>query len=1356
MKLYRYIVFFIILLFINQPLFNQSNVDYKNLTFEHITIRDGLPSMAIYDIIQDKEGFMWFASEDGLIKYDANTFMLYQRRYDDTTSISNNNITCLDVDGEGNIWAGTTSGLNRLDKRTGIFHRYSSNPTDTNTIWENKVLDIYCGLDSMTWIATDGGLSYFNAREDIIKRVYIKPPIIQAKKSSIKTHYKFAFTCIAKGKDNVLWLGTWGYGLYRYDMSTGKAKNYYFDNEKKINIITSISVDGSGNVHFGSKDSPLSTFSPGIEAIIETGNGQKTIHSLFIDKNNYIWTGHRERLNIFFHDGSGNTISYEPSENDISGISPGNIKAIYQDKAGSIWLSVGRGLDIYHPSKNYFHNRHVDFGDKKYNDSGKSIYMDSQGNIWFGTFGDGLLKLDDDLTIIKRYLHEPGNKLSSIAGNLIFCINEDPLSGELWVGTDKGISIIDPQRGMVIKNITKTKGESYTLTHDLIYDIYHDSRRTTWIATQEGLDYIGENSETVNHMTEEDGLCFYKVRRVTEDKHKKLWFGTYNGLARYDPETGEFKCYRQHGGEKGRNITNQNITGIHVGKDDYLWVATMNGLNLIDTRSGDVHYFQGEKGVTGVKFMDIAGDHLGRIWTLSNAGVTMVHPVTHEMFHYGSNNGLRVNGSGFFLKDSILLLAEENAGLYKFNVNNLKKNRLKYNVCITDIMIDGQSIEEMGRIALKGLIDSTFRFRHFRSSFEFRFTLLNYISPGKNKYWYKLDGIDESWKKTIADQHFAKYSDLRPGKYTFKVKAVNNDGIESNNIAKFNFVVAPPWWKTYWAFILYVIMILFSILLIRKIHVRLSILNTEIQQAKLQHLTDEFKLRFLTNVSHDLRTPLSLISLNLDNVIDDKMLPDKLRTRLKQAKFNNLRVNKMVNELLDYRKLTRQDQRPNLKKTEIIAFTRSVYTVFKPYCIKHGINYGFKTNIDQLICWSDIDIYEKVLYNLISNACKHTPENGEINIELLFDERLTFSICNSGPGIPDEYIDKIFDRFFQVPGSFPGKGSGLGLSIVKESVDLLEGKITVSNQVKGRTVFTVELPVKTSNEKAGKDEPLHDNTSIMESGIEPMDGEALNDPEPYGSMISEDKSIMLIIEDNMELRKILANIFSENFNILEAENGKMGMERAVNNIPDIIISDVMMPVMDGVDFCGKCRNNDLTSHIPIILLTAKADVESRIKGIESGADLYISKPFNREELKLQVYNILKNRERIREKYTKPLNQLATNLETTSSTDISFIGKVNKIIDKNINEGDLNVLLLARELGVSERQIHRKFKGVFNTTPGEYIRTFRLAKAAKLLRENRDLSISEIAYTVGFSHLSSFTKAFRKHYGLSPTDYTKDE
>jgi len=1333
---------------------NEPDINYQNLIFEQITVEDGLPSSTVNAIIQDEQGFMWFATKKGLCRFNAYEFKNYFYDPNNKHGLSNNDVICLLEAKNNKIWIGTGYGLNMFNKLTGEFKHYFHDSENDSSLWDNTIKGVSQDQKGIIWIETSKGINWYNPKKQTMNRLTIS--LAETEENTF-----FSPSGIRIDKRNNLWIGTWRYGLVKYNFKTKEIKKIFYKRNQKFNIAELLFVDKTGKYHLGTKDYHI-VFDPENEVVIDTINNAFPRFGMVDNKGN-IWAGTREELFIY----SGETyekISQYP-QNKYEGIV---FNSIFQDQANNIWISTLQGASVYYPYKIYFNEFLHRVHHPLYRDYAKKLFKDSHDNIWCGTFGSGLLLFDEELHLRKRFLKSQDVN-HSIAGNYIWCIKEDH-QGKLWIGTDNGISVFDPDQMKFVKTINKHHQQYSNLTHDLIYDILHDKRGNVWIATQEGLDVLKPNGQIV-HITEQDGLCYYKPNKLIEDEEGNIWIGTYNGLSCFKYKKKMFKNY-YYNPETKKGLSNKKVNALCQDEKGFIWIGTEYGLNKLNPYEDTIEYFYEKNGLINSRVERIYQDVESQLWFLTPEGISRMNPRTNKIVNFDKKHGLNINYSGMYLDDTILYIGEKTTGFYRFNINKVQINSVIPPIHITNVKVNGQHIfHGYPSLQLKQYEDNIIKLKHDQSSIEIFFAALNYVVPDKSLYKYRLDECDNGWITTSSQNRYAAYNNLSPGEYTFKVIASNSDGIWNDTGDSVKFKIFPPWWKTWWAMVLYFLMItgIFYLLYLlisstAKIKIQQEKARIQEEKARIQHENDEFKLEFFTNISHEFRTPLTLIYGTLEQLFKKPDIPDSIRKQLNILYNHALRMKNLISQVLELRKMNVQKLKAEHDFTDVVSFLKRVYTSFIPLANQHEIQYEFVCPYDSFICPYDEQKVETILLNLLSNAFKFTPDKGKIlyKVEIQDSETdkninlstkfIAIRISNTGTKISDNEIKKIFERFYQsYDTSVKNDGTGIGLALSKELVEVLKGTISVETTQEGVTSFIIHLPIP-------------DKSSVLNSDSQkiqlksPSEKKSQNKDKEDETLTKEKESLMLIAEDNEEMRSFIVSLFNDDFKIIEAENGKEGYNKTMKYMPDIIISDIMMPDYEGIGFCKDIKEEEKTNHIPFILLTAKTAEEYKIEGYKTGADDYVVKPFSSELLKARVNNLLSNRAVLNEIYRKRyvLNEkLSVAKENEIDPVDKFLYKVKNMVNQNMHKEDYSVGQLAKDLNISRIHLNRKFKNILGISSSEFIKTNRLNKAMDMLKTNPKLTISEIAYAVGFKEVSNFSRAFKAYHGKSPSNIDRD-
>jgi len=1387
---------------------------HQDIHFDRISVQEGLSQSTTRCIYQDSKGFMWFGTDDGLNKYDGYQFSVFKHDPDNPNSLRSNRINSINEDKLGFLWFETTYGvLHKFDRETETFTPYKN---DKNDIISLKKLPAYVDTCGTFWIEEWGLRRYRNKllprdgnSSDFSKFIYIDDSggwWIGTDGSELEKfwgdhkstkHYGHSpynsnslshdeITSIVKDNFGQLWIGTIN-GLNKLNPQEDKITRYLYQpgivNTLTVNRINAICQTNSGELWIGTHGAGLYNFNLKTEKFmhyVHDSNDPKSLSnnvvlSIYEDRSGVIWIGtYTGGINRFNPNQKKFSHHHHDPENPNS-LSCNMITSVYEDNTGFLWIGTDGGglnrintdgLDNFSPIwthyKNDLYNPNSISGDRIL-----SIYQDKLGVMWFGTNEGGLNKFihstNEKISGFIHYKHFPGNPRSLIVDE-VTCIYEDN-ANQLWIGTGRGLNKFNRQTETFIR-YSSDSDNPITLSNDGITCILEDKKGNFWVGTEDGLNKFDRQKETVIRYIHDpdnpNSRIYNEITSIYEDKSGTLWIGTANGLKRFDHQTGVFSHFKKKDG-----LPNNFICGILEDDDKKLWLSTRNGLSQYSPQTGNFTNFDRHDGLQSNEF---------------NSGA-FYKTNTGRLF-FGGVNGL----SFFYPKES-------------------KDNLYTPSIVITDFQISNLSVPIGSPFIEKSISEA----KEIQLSFEervfsFEFAALDYQNPEKNQYAYMLEGFDKDWNYTDAKRRFATYTNLDPGEYVFRVKGSNNDGRWNEAGTSINLTITPPWWRTNLAYAGYLLLFALTLYALRTYDQKRHRLKHDLE---LEHLqtdklkeVDHMKSRFFANISHEFRTPLTLIKGPAKQIMAGDF-NGSLKEKGKMILHNSDRLLSLINQILDLSKLDSGQIKLQVTQTEIIGILKGLVLSFSSLADQKKISLVFDAKVKSLTGYIDRDKFEKIVTNLLSNAFKFTPEHGEIifecglriteksKIQYPISKMFFMAITNTGPEMPPDQLDKIFDRFYQAETSYKkdGEGSGIGLALTKELVELHHGTIGVecgrmekqppeSTFSKGElcpTTFIVSLPVGKSHLKEDEITEGHLESSspipYPTSGIQHSRLEMSPSSRHVGmksSKISQASSIeyrvssipspasrlrspsVLIVEDNQDVIQYICSILEMDYRLISAENGKAGMEKALETHPDIIISDVMMPEMGGFEFCQKVKSDERISHIPVILLTAKADLESKIEGLEFGADDYISKPFDAEELKIRIKNLLEQRQRLWRQYQKN-NDFDLLKNRVASTDEVFLDRVRKVIDQHIDDPEFNVKKLSVELGISRRHLSRKFESLTGDTALIFIRRIRLARAVELLQQNGN-NIVNISYDVGFTTPSYFAKCFRRQYGLNPSEY----
>lgn len=1375
------------------------------LTFNSFTTQHGLSNNKINTILQDKAGFIWIATEDGLNRFDGYQFKVYRNNSNDSKSISNNSIWSLFEDDLGYIWIGTKSGeLNRYNSRKDIFERWK---IVADGEIGNSITKIYISKKGVIWVGTyQSGLFRFDVKSGDLQNWKYNPK----NQKSISNNF---VTDIYEDEEGTLWIGTYN-GLNKFIPSSDNnefvkyfhnptdentlSSNLVWSITKSVFEIQSIWVGTSNGLTSYNVDkdkfSRVSTFK--IDSF-QFGNSVSSVFEEKLNNQTILWLSTYAglvRLNLE----TGESTRFMKTEDDDASIVSNEINRIIRDKSGVIWLATENGLSSFTSKSLKFNSFFNSSGKKNHllnfpRNSVKAIVSTADGTVYFGT-ASGIL--------VKKKFESSVNRISQSSQYNVWSLAPG-LSNDLWVGT----------YGQGLKNINLASGEIKsweiksptfeTSAFDYIKSLHLTRNKNLLVGFWGGgLARLnpsnGEYKIWINETNDPNSLSFNDVWAIHEDKLGRIWIGTNGGglnlayrRAGLFNESADGKFIRFTKGKIKSGSINNNIYAIceptfgiesQEKSKTILWIGTSDGLtkmsiaassdpyNLPDS-SVEVEHYSSKHGLVDNSVKSILEDESGNLWIGTNSGISFFNTMTKQFENYSEYDGLIGNESNFNsavrLPDGLMFFGSDE-GVNIFNQQMIKPSDYSPSVLLTDFQIFNKSVmvkdksDEKFNISYAEEISLT----HDQNVFSFQFAALDLNSPHSIQYAYKMEGFDKEWVYS-GNRRFVTYTNLDPGEYTFKIKSTNSDGVWSENIKTLMVVITPPLWRTPFAYVFYVIIIIVGLLAIRKFETNRSKLRNELRvrefEVKKQKELEVLKSRFFANLSHEFRTPLTLIRGPLEQLLENKA-GENVNKYYEMIYRNSEKLQILIDQLLELTQLESAAIPLKARKENLGIMFQGLVSSFESLAKEKDVKLYFNLSNEVITAWIDRDKLEKIINNLLSNAFKFTPEKGKISvtinkIEILEKSYAQVKISDSGIGIPEDKISRIFDRFFQVDDSQSRKfgGSGIGLALVKELVDLHRWDISVESKIGDGAIFLLNIPLWDSyledNQKLKADyENEIKDYSISETLTQPEMTEVNNltiNDYPKDKAPNE-KPTILIVDDSMDVRSYLNELLKSEYDIIEASNGEKGIESALELLPDLIISDVMMPEMDGIEFCKKIKLDWKTSHIPVILLTAKASSESRIEGLETGADDYVTKPFNSRELSVRIKNLLLQRKNLIEKFGKS-ERFSPEKITHNKADQEFINRALEIVEKNISDFEFDSENFAKEIFLSRSQLHRKIHSLTGQSTGEFIRTIKLKKAAGFIIENK-LSITQISFEVGFNSPSHFTKAFRQFFDCLPSEF----
>ncbi len=1424
----------VLLLIIATQLALSQSQEFK---FRHITPKEGLSSNYIRCIIKDSKGFMWFGTVGGLNRYDGYNVKAYKNDPNDSTSISRNSIMALVEYTNGDLLVGTINGgLNRFHAATETFSHYTHNPDDPTSISHDRVNIIYQDNQDLIWVGTHDGLNLFDPSSGRFN-VFQQDPLYPGNK-------KDQVQVIFQDKEGMLWIGTNG-GLYQFDRQRKVFKEIELvlpvePIENWHKIINCIAEDHNGVLWIGT-DHLLFKYDNGkLEWVPPNKNRSKYPSNYHITDiveykdadGYYLWIATWWGLNAYeFNSGLYHRVHTDPTNPES--LSSDHVNALFLDDSGLLWIAGPDGIDIFDLRLKPFNQVFMSHGINQHSYSAVTFYEDEDSNLWIGSPNGGLIKYDQQLNFMKRFNLRFDDRL--ILNYSVFKILEDS-KHRLWIGMNRpyaGIYLFDRDEESVTKlkfNIPEDQ-----LLPEGINDILENNMGVIWVATNRGLFWFDGKKQVPEplRMANHDKLSDSWISDLYKDDFGIVWIASNKGLFRMNELSSDSITFQRVGDcNNDSRCLKGNPKCIFESKNGTFWVGTTEGLFMMNESHEFIEVYEKNELIGENSILSIVEDDNGYLWMNTWKGIVMFKPdiipgETPKLFDL--SDGLpfekHITTPLFKSSDGQIFVpgrgAQQN-GFYYFHPDSITINTQIPPVFITDLKIRNEPyVTDTNITMLKQLTLS-----YNQNYLTLEFAALDYMNPGKNQYAYQLEGIDNDWVY-CGNRRYANYTGISPGDYIFSVKGSNNDGYWNEAGTSLAITILPPPWRTWWAYSLYALFLLGLIVAWRRYDLKRQRLkqDLELEQVEAEKLKemDKIKSRFFANISHEFRTPLTLILGPLEKlrkVVLEEGLPD-----LEMMQRNARRLQRLINQLLSLSKLESGEMRLQVREVNLVELVNGYVQSFESLAKQRNIDLVFQAEEKDIQVYIDQEKLEKILYNLLSNAFKFTSEGGLIKIEVgsgqlaIGSERgqrdkgtkgqfttaplhhstttpttsphhhTTIRISDTGPGIPPDHLSHIFDRFYQADDSYTRdqEGTGIGLALTKELVELHQGTIYVESEVGKGTTFRVILPL--GKEHLNEEEVnVQDGMSNIEhriSNIEhrqstidnrsktEFDGANQSYPTPGpsptregskpplgGLGVGNEQPLLLIVEDNTDLRAYIRSYLDESYHITEARDGNEGLKKATEEIPDLILSDVMMPGMDGFELCEKLKTDERTSHIPVILLTARAAPESKLEGLETGADDFLTKPFDPDELQIRIRNLIAGRERLRERYLREMGiedlpkKEKTREKELISLDEKFLIRAKSIIEDHLSDETFDIPRFSEKMYLSRTQLHRKLKALVNQSATEFIRAIRLHHAARLL-EHKTGNISEIALEVGFSNPAYFAECFKKQFGLLPSEFIKN-
>ncbi|UGU15877.1 response regulator [Sinomicrobium kalidii] len=1316
----------------------------QEMEFEKVTAKDGLSHSTVYDITQDDTGIIWFGTREGLNSYNGSKITTYYHDPENEKSINSNQINVVENLGSG-LYIGTGSGLDKFEPETHSFkHILTKNTGAVNTVFESGDRTVFVGTakglftidreekvhhylkgrpvkavaaykTNVFWAALNRRILLINNFGEIIKEYGIPESPYHTSDGNI-----FTINTLFKDREGSVWAGT-SRGLFYFDKGSDSFRHVTIGNSNKIEgeVIRSIDQDAGNNLWLGTESgifvydketgTMVNYYTQSFSEQPETLS-DKSVYSIFISKEQIVWIGTYFGGVNYTNPKSGGIVKYFPSDykNSIGGKA---VSQIVEMENGAVWMGTeDGGVSILDRQDERF--RFLNTEDGLSSNNVHSLEEDSRGNIWIGTFLGGLNRYEKETGEISVFKFDKNDK-NSLSNNCVYAIREDH-DGRLWVGTQFGLNIYDYDS----KKFSLYKAE--VLGDKFVYDILEDSENNLWFCTRR------------------------------------------SGVYKRDAETGKLThpeiASGTNSGKKGQ------IVSAYEDSKGNIWFGSLNQGVILHRKNGkNLEFFKQNKKLPNSNTYGILEDDFGKIWISTNKGLSIYNPETGDLDHLGIEDGLTTNQFNF--KSAF----RDNRGMLYFGsvngLNVIDPKEFNGSPGIPDLEFTGfQLFNQEVPVTGKGVLQKHINYQdkitlnHEQDVISIAYGAISYSNEGAVKYAYKLDGFDDSWNE-VGTKTTAVYTNLSPGDYTFRVRTLP---LSLYNERKITLTVLPPFWKTDMAYCIYVLLILLMVYaywrFVRFVHnQKLALQMERLEKEKINEL-NRHKLNFFTFISHEFKTPLTLIIASAEKFFREKVNMSAPPEELLSIKKNAGKLNQLIHQLLEFRKIETEHAKLELKKGDIIVFLKDTFEAFSPLFEAKGIEHDFCSDIQEYTCYFDPSKVEMITTNLISNALKNTPDGGTIHLELRISSfldkkkrsRISLEFTDTGAGMSAAVIAKVTEPFYKLENEGGNSNSGLGLALVKSLTDFLEGKLDIRSEPGEGTTVCVDFPLilkvkdEANTEKIDGNKSLNVTDDLIHGRFETME---------LSGIEKKNNLKMLIVEDNVELMKFLQRHFTSRFRVITAKDGEKALEKLKHTHPDIIISDVKMPGLSGIQFCKSVKSDPDTRHIPLLLLTAKNSDNLKIDALASGANVYLTKPFNLKELDLLVTNLLETGKNLEKRFSE-INATDPEHIPANNQEREFLRKISSLVEQYHSNPGFGVESLASEAGISRSLLHIKMKKITGLSALDYIKRIRMKKATRLIREGKN--ISEVAYKVGYSDPNYFSRAFKKEFHVTPTQFAEQK
>ncbi len=1293
-------------------------------------VESGLSNNSVHSILQDSNGFMWFGTKDGLNRFDGYTFKVFRGTPNDSTSLSSNIIQTLH-EKNGKLWVGTDKGL----------YEYNSQLETLSLIkfTANRIIrSIYSDNNNNLWFIADFTLFKFNQSTQQLKEY--------------DPEKYFAATSITGTSGGDIWIATNSKEINQYDPTTDTFKSFdVFSKSGKTSYywIEKIYCIDNQTLLIGTQSQGVKIFNINTatyEDVLtyDEDGGELFVRDFVKENDETYWIA--TESGIFIYDVENKAFTnLKKSYNNPYAISDNAVYSVYKDEEGGIWAGT------YFGGVNYYPKQYTSF--KKYfpktgenslsGNAVREICQDKFGNLWIGTEDAGINKFNPDTGLFTNY--GPSVNKSKLSHYNIHGLL--PINNELWIGTfHHGIDVMDINSGEIIRHYSANK-QPGSFKSNFIYNIFRTRSGSILIATSEGLYRYNSISDDFSVLPKDADIYPYTTV-VMEDFRGTIWAGTFKeGVYFFNEESNE-EGFFKYDPTDIKSLSNNAVTSIFEDSKKRLWIATENGLNKYSPEKNNFTRYSAKNGFPSNVIYDLLEDDQHKLWISTSKGLVWFDPDSEETIVFTKAHGLlsdQFNYTSSFKTEEGIMYFGSVKGMISFNPATFEKDSYVPPIYITSFQMQNQELSILAEnYPLSHAINYTDKIvlPHHASSFSLDFAALSYTAPEMTEYAYKMEGLDRKWTYLKTNRKIY-FTELSPGNYIFKVKASNSSGLWNERAATISILISPPWWASAWAYSFYILLGgLFIFLGVRNYHRvtenkskrKLNLLKNEKEKEVYQA-----KIEFFTNVAHEIRTPLTLIKGPLERVMKASLNNDAIGGNLQIMEKNTNRLLELTNQLLDFRKTEIKGFSLTFVKADVTEILMETFIRFKLAAEQKGLQWTKNVPQDHLNAYVDPEALTKILSNLFSNAVKYGENCASVEL-LPFDDKTdkNFIIIfkNDGPIIPGPLRTKIFEPFFRLEETENQTGTGIGLPLARSLAELHKGTLDAGYIESDQNVFILKLPV--HQEKEFNLYGENEEKALIKDVVEELEDDVTTKP------------VVLLVDDNLEMLDFVSSEIAHEYAVIKTTNGTEALEILATENVQLVISDVLMPILGGFDLCKQIKTDIDHSHIPVILLTAKNTLQAKIEGLESGADAYLEKPFSPEHLQVQIANLLQNRNKIKEYFSSsPLAHIKS--MAYSKTDEKFLEKLDEAICNNISDHDLNVEYLAEIMNMSKPTLYRKIKVLSNLTPNELINIARLKKAAELLIKG-EYRIYEVASLVGYNSQTSFGRNFLKQFGMTPSEY----